>query len=343
MKKMVTINCYRTYGDSFGDYCRFRGMDVKHYSPFDHPSSMFQSKKEIFMMESVAWIKLILHLPLLHNRITFCTGNQLSVMAIYKIFKLLLGSKRKSHLYIYNFYLHGLSRNKFVKRVMSFLLDNDRITLICQSPNEIHYYRALSSKCSLEFVPYSSDFIPESTDSIDQRIKYRDYCFSGGYTNRDYELIGKLAKRHSDRLFVIVASSLNAYVSEFPENVIVLKDIERDMFEKYLSNSSCVIVALKEDVGSSGQMLSISAMRNKKPIIYTDVEAVNYYFEKDCGYPYKIGDMESLDNAYRNVFSNYEEALRKGQIAYNNSKNFTIKNCNKRLFEIISKDLNNKD
>ena len=96
---------------------------------------------------------------------------------------------------------------------------------------------------------------------------------------------------------------------------------------------------MKEDVGSSGQMLAISAMRNKKPIIYTDVEAVNYYFANDCGYSYNIGDIDSLDNAYNKLFSNYDDALRKGQNAYENSQNYTIENSHKRIYEIISKRL----
>ena len=199
----------------------------------------------------------------------------------------------------------------------------------------------MSENCNLEFVPYSSDFVPPviSNEKIKNVKQYNDYCFSGGYTNRDYELIGVLAKRHSERLFVIVASSLNNNVSGLPSNVIVLKDLENDLFEYYLSNSWCVIVALKEDVGSSGQMLAISAMRNKKPIIYTDVEAVNYYFANDCGYSYKIGDIDSLDNAYNKLFSNYDDALRKGQNAYENSQNYTIENSHKRIYEIISKRL----
>lgn len=341
MKKLITITSYQTRGDSFGDFCHSKGFDVNHYSSFDKPKGMFQSKKEIIMMEILAFLKLIFHLPLLYNKIGFVTGNQISTMAVYKIFKYLIGSNKNSHLYIYNFYLHGLSKNNFVMDVMSWLLNNDRITLICQSPNEVHYYRSLSEKCNVEFVPYSSDFVPPviSNDKIKNVKQYNDYCFSGGYTNRDYELIGVLAKRHSERLFVIVASSLNYNVSGLPSNVIVLKDLENVLFEYYLSNSSCVIVALKEDVGSSGQMLAISAMRNKKPIIYTDVEAVNYYFANDCGYPYKIGDIDSLDNAYNKLFSNYDDALSKGQNAYENSKNYTIENCHKRIYQIISKHL----
>ena len=101
MKKLITINSYHTWGDGFGDFCHSKGFDVNHYSSFDKPKGMFQSKKEIIMMEILAFLKLIFHLPLLYNKKTFVTGNQLSTMAVYKIFKYLIGSNKNSHLYIY--------------------------------------------------------------------------------------------------------------------------------------------------------------------------------------------------------------------------------------------------
>lgn len=330
---IITINSFQTYGDGFGDYCQSKGICVEHYSFSKRPRSQFQSKCERVVREIVAFFKLFTIFPKIARRKIYCTGEQLGTLAFFRLFKFLLG--KNGHLYIHNFYMHGLGKNRYVKMVLSWLFNNERVTLICQSPNEMAYYKELTNKCHLTFVPYCSDILPPSVGELSDNSQLERYIFSGGYTNRDYELIGELAARHPEQSFLIVASSLNKNVDNLPRNVVVKKDIPNNEFERYLSNSIGVIVALKEDVGSSGQMLTISAMRNKKPIIYTDIQAINYYFTLYSGCPYVLGDIESLDNAYRRVFSNYEDAKKMGEIAFVNSRQFTLDSCYRKIYEIV--------
>ena len=85
--------------------------------------------------------------------------------------------------------------------------------------------------------------------------------------------------------FVFVASKLNRELlnEHIPDNVIMCYDVSTLEFERYLAESKLVVILLKENVGASGQMLCLQAMRNRKAIIYTDISSINYYFTKEAG------------------------------------------------------------
>lgn len=338
-KSILTMTTYEAWGDGFGDYLRNIGIKTEHFVFLPQPKKMFRAKKDLLFDEIYSFIKLFININKFRKRKLFCSGCHLSTMLFYKLLKII---HWEGHLYMHNFYLHGMSKKKIVQKILHFLMYNENITLICQSPNEINYYRTISDKINLEFIPYSSDFLPPPQKKGIDNHNIKDYFFCGGYTNRDYELIFQLAKKHPERTFLIIVSSLNTNVSNPPQNVIVLKDQKQEDFENYLSNSLCVIIALKEDVGSSGQMLAISAMRNKKPIIYTDVGAINYYFCNDCAYSYQIGDIDSLDRAYCSVISNSELAKLKGERAFIKSQNYTLEKCYESIYKVIYKKNGNK-
>jgi len=191
-----------------------------------------------------------------------------------------------------------------VKKILSFLLHNPNITMIVQSESEIDYYKRLSIEPEVVFVPYCSDFKPIS-GNLPNWVKLPEtFIFTGGYTNRDYKLILELSKRFPQNDFVIVASTLNQIqLSDSTSNVTILYDLPSEQFESILAASQIVIVPLKEDVGSSGQMLSISAIRNDKPVIYTNLPVINYFFKSPKNYPYAIGDIESITHALKSCLN----------------------------------------
>ncbi len=323
---IITINTYLNRDDNFGDFIRRTyGEKVIHYAFFKAPKRKFQSKRVILSNLLVAFFK-ALRYPL-RNRKCYCEGCHVSMMLIYRLFGAFYES---SHLYVYNFYLHGLSKSRGVKVLLKYLLNTNRITIIVQTPLELQYYQQLSVKARLFFVPYCSNFMPQGGKGlIDGK-----YYFCGGYTNRDYALVNQLAERHPEIKFVIIASSLNR-ITNIAKNIILMKDVSNKDFETTLSNSQGVIIPLLENVGASGQMLAISAMRNKKPIVYTDISSINYYFDGDSGYPYKIGDIESLDNAFTTMISNPVEASKKGEQAFKKSMEFTTEKANMLKSQIM--------
>ncbi len=218
-----------------------------------------------------------------------------------------------------------------MKRVLAFLLNNERVNIIVQTPKEKDYFETMSCKVRVDFVPYCSDSFPSATNS-----KEGEYIFSGGYTNRDYKLVACVARMFVNEKFVVVASHLNNDTDDMPANVTVHKDIPSQEFYDLLAGARIVIVPLREDVGSSGQMLCLATMRYRKPIIYTDVSSINYYFSSPgAGVPYKIGDAHSLADALRLCLENPEVCEDCGNNAYEESRKFTVKECFREVAQMM--------
>lgn len=331
MNKLTFILPYKEYGNDFASFLKGKNIKYDYYFFFNKPGYRFAGKVYRIKMEIMAFIKLLFTFLTLANKTIYCTGCQIAVMAFVKFFGVLMGNY---HLYIHNFYLHGLSKNSVVKLALKVILDNKRLTIICQAPNEMKYYRLLSDNVNLVFVPYGYDYEPKKYN-VQHKLP-DNFIFVGGFTNRDYELVAELAKQETEQNFVFVASHRNK-IPELTSNVTLFTDLPVDDFRGIISMAEAVIIPLKEDVGSSGQMVTIAAMRNRKPIIYSDVQAVNYYFPENCGYPYVIGDLESLKTAYISLMSDKEKALQIGENAYQQSLKYTREACNEQLEHIIFK------
>lgn len=247
----------------------------------------------------------------LKNRTIFATAAHLPLLAIAKLFGWAMGDY---HIYIDNFYIHSLGQNNLVRCLLAWLIANPRVTIFTYSEKEVEYFHNLSPRPGVEFIPFCSDFTPITNDLPAGVALPEKYIFTGGYSNRDYDLIFRLAERFPEQSFVVVASSLNKLIErpKIPSNILLLTDLPTSQFESLLAASSVVIIPLRQDVGASGQMLAISALRNAKPTIYTDLSVISYFFTADyrkhtsadgannedtsCGLPYRLGNLDSLSN-----------------------------------------------
>jgi glycosyltransferase involved in cell wall biosynthesis len=199
----------------------------------------------------------------------------------------------------------------------------------------MNYYRTLS-KNNVYFIPYCEDpeFVLDAAQSSDTK-----YLFTGGYTNRDYNLIIECARLNPTVRFVVVVSELNKDLNrkELPENIILYQDIDLATFNDLMAKSFGVVVPLKEDVGASGQILCIGAMKMSKPIIYCNISSVNFYFsDSTYGIPYILGDIDSLNGAVHKLFSKDFDNIGLGEKAYKHYlENFTLNRRNEMLLDIM--------
>jgi len=327
---------YFKYDEQLIQYLRKKGNEVFSFSFFDKPKKKLPGKKDLLLQEIVCSLKLLYKFFFFRNKRIFCQGGHFSFFFYNRLLSWMMG--KDYHIYVYNFYLHALGEKKIVKQLLRFFLNSRHITLIVQSPGEIKYYKKISAKCEILFIPYSAD-IDETIEVAD--IKLKDYVFTGGYTNRDYRLIIECARIVSDTEFLIVASSLNKkdFEGDLPANITLYEDIQPDLFYSLMKGAKYVIVPLEKNVGASGQMLCLGAMGLSKPVIYTDVSAINYYFERcSCGIPYATGDINSLVDAVKeiNSFSKAEkdEMGRKAYDTYKN--NFTRQKRDIAIVDILT-------
>jgi hypothetical protein len=198
---------------------------------------------------------------------------------------------RRTRVYLFNYYLHGLGRRRLVRLLLKLALTRS-VGICVQSPNEVDYFQSLNPGTRVDYYPYSGQAI----DGVGaDEVRFGDYVFAGGYTNRDYETVVKAARRVPHLGFLIVCSAANRLPPDLPRNVRVIRDVERHVFYSLLAASRCVIVPLKHDVGSSGQMVALGAMQFGKLTLYADFATVSQYFTNGVtGVAYRPGDADDL-------------------------------------------------
>jgi glycosyltransferase involved in cell wall biosynthesis len=135
-----------------------------------------------------------------------------------------------------------------------------------------------------------------------------DYVFSGGYSNRDYDLLLRSMKG-LDAPLVIVASVKNTIADHDPAQVRIHRDINESEFERLLAQSRIVVLALKSQGDGCGQSVLLRVFRNGKPLIMTrHVSVVDYVGDDYPGFvplddevAMKAAISRALhDEAYRN-------------------------------------------
>jgi glycosyltransferase involved in cell wall biosynthesis len=227
--------------------------------------------------------------------ILLCSTNHFSALLAGKLGRY-LGVRVR--IYLFHFYLfgqafdlHGLSERRVVKLVLRYLLSQD-IGLFLTSPNEAAYYRQLSPGAQIEYYPYAADDVPSVPEDA---ISLGDFVFAGGYTNRDYDIVVEAARRFEGTQFVLACSAANRLPSRLPPNVQVRRDVDRVTFHTLMAGSRCVVVPLKANVGSSGQMVALAAKQLGKMTVYANYPPIAQYFtDGDDGLAYRPGDLDDL-------------------------------------------------
>jgi glycosyltransferase involved in cell wall biosynthesis len=264
----------------------------------------FASRRQLLLRE-IALLGRLLLLPSIYRRRTLliCSSGHYAALGAARA----LGAVgRETHVFLYNFYLHGLGQHRVVRRILSFLLTG-RVGVAAQSPTDVDYFRSLSPAAAVELIPYGQD--PVQGISIDD-VVLGDYVFAGGYTNRDYDRLLRCARRLPHIRFVVACSRLNTIMEPVPNNVVLHRDLDRTTFHELLARARIVVVPLAEDVGSSGQMVTLAAMQLGKPLVVANSAVVTQYVEAGVsGLVYDLGSDASLTQTLEAAWSDETQLL----------------------------------
>jgi len=235
-----------------------------------------------------------------------------------------------------NFYFHSLRETIFVKSILRFLINNKNLSIIAPSRNDYDYFKKLSDTPSLYFIIFG---IKKKNTNFP--VKDGNYIFCGGYANRDFELVLKIAGS-IEKEFIIIMSGREKIDLPHPHNVRIFRDIEFSEFQAYLANAELVIIPLKDDHGASGQIVTLSAMAFGKPVVYTDYNVISDYFIDGVnGISYKSGDRKDLKNKVLLCLNNSKLREDLGQKAKQYFEtNFTSEATNSKIIDVVSKILN---
>jgi len=222
-----------------------------------------------------------------HHTVFVCSTSQYAALLSARL-ATLLGAR--TDVFLFNFYLHELGLLFPVRLILRALLSG-RVGLVVQSPGEVDYYSSLAPKATVTYQPRG--WAPIAPSGIG--VKTEDYVFSGGYTNRDYDLYVAAAELLSPIPFVLACATANRVPAVVPANLRIIRDCSTTEFHRLMGAARLVVLPLKKDVGSSGQMVALAAMQLAKCVIYTDIPVVGQYFsDGQTGIACPIGDLDRL-------------------------------------------------
>ena len=240
-----------------------------------------------------------------------------------------LGGSAK-RIVLIRFFLHSLGENWGVKLILRYILANKNLTINVQSQQDEIYCRELTNWASIKYFPYCQDDVEFS----EEFGKEQTYVFAGGYTNRDYVCMLKAAEKIPHD-FIIICSRLNQMAFKIPANVRILKDIPRHEFNGYMKNARVIVIPLRKETGASGQMVALSAMSLKRPVIYSDVSSIAQYFTNGkTGIAYEPGNKKDLE---RKIAMLLNDADKTREIAENGYKAYRARYHNSKYYEFIQR------
>lgn len=131
---------------------------------------------------------------------------------------------------------------------------------------------------------------------------------SAGRSNRDYDYL--IDNWNRDRDLDIICDTLNA--SE-KENIKIYTSIHNEEYFKMLSKCHAVILSLKDENVSSGQLVILQAMMLNKPVICTENKTVANYIESGKDGLIINKDVGNLEKALQYVEEHYSELTKKAR------------------------------
>ncbi len=332
--QLLIIVPKKHYGE---DFCRYltgedRGTDIrwnKVWPPNLLRGNRLESKNQLVIV--LVWNFLYLGMWLLLRFRKKWDAVMLSTIhtAIPVLFVLRLAPflRPRRSVVVKYFYLHALERNATIRAVLRFILNNPKVVLVAQSPYEVKYYSGLTEPARVVYFPFCErpiqvGDVPEVSDGKVRPIvvsgsagRGKEYVFAGGYTNRDYDCLMRAA-REVDYQFLVICSGMNRLTETAP-NVEILRDVSQDDFYSYMSNAQVVVIPLKEECGSSGQMSALTGMCLQRPVVYARLDCISQYFQDGVtGLGYAMGNAVELAAKIRILLSDPRLRQEMGERAY---------------------------
>ena len=297
------------------------------------PPGAFSRRRELVLREFVLLARLLVARGVYRkDNLLVCSSGQYAALATSRILALI---GRNPSVFLYNFYLHGLGRNAFIRRVLGLLLTR-RVVLAAQSQADFDYFRSLSNSVALVLIPYGQGPVANVTAAD---VRLGDYVFAGGYTNRDYDRLLRCARSLPAIRFVVACSGLNRLTESVPPNVEIRRDLEPARFHSVLAGARLVVIPLAEDVGSAGQMVTLAAMQLGKAVLVADSSVVTQYVDNGItGLVYERTSDASLRSTIATIVADEQRLIALGLAAQAGYlKRFTISHHQRSLVDALDR------
>lgn len=191
---------------------------------------------------------------------------------------------------------------------------------ICHSPLELDRYRSLFAGCGTDFVfvPWGG-YVPPVADVmawVGESESGTPRLVSAGRSGRDYPTLAAAAEL-SDCFLTIICNERAALGGVAPSATVeVLSDCFGMDYLALLLQAAVVIVPLRVEDISAGQMVLIQAMALARPLIVTQTPTVGSYLQDGINaLLVPRGDVTAMAEAIKRLIDNPSEASAMGQRA----------------------------
>ena len=209
--------------------------------------------------------------------------------------------------FIYNKKCSRLGR--IYERFVKYCISSEAIKkIIVFSDTEPAYYSTIFNVDESLFVTIQlgiEDIIHKYDISDNKRF------LSAGRSNRDYDF---LLNNWTDKLELDIVSDI--LKKSESEKIKIYNSIHGESFYKMLAKCHAVIISLKDENISSGQLVILEAMMLKKPIICTKNKAVENYIDTGINGVIIDKDIMSLEKAIQYIEEHYIELTENARSKY---------------------------
>ena len=252
--------------------------------------------------------------------------------------------KIKTHMFVMGLFSKKI-RFKFIKKLhyqFIFLLTKfiDRVYFLGKKEHEI----AVNLIGEKDKLIYSSFYIHfDFWKSQNIELSKNEYIlFIGNDSNRDFDLLLKIAKELKDKKFVFISSNSKLINSQLINVQIVNgrwedNHLSDNDIKKFYENARLVILPLKESSQPSGQSVALQAMSVGVPVMITKTKG--FWDPESFKDRYNIFFLENNEykNWIKNINSIYSDLPLLNQISNNATsvveQNYNLKTFNTFLFK----------
>lgn len=194
--------------------------------------------------------------------------------------------------------------------------------IVVYSQGEINYYSQIFNvpENKFTFMPFGLD--KQETDLERSKLVSFDcpFLLSVGKSNRDYNFLIKAAERIQHPI-VVLTDQFPSNV-EIPDNITLFENIRGIEYSKLLNDCYAMLIPLKDENLSSGQMVMLKSMQFKKPVIVTESNAISDYAVNGVNAIVCKKDVNEFSNAVEKLFTD--------KVLYKNLQENGIKFCNEK-------------
>ena len=165
----------------------------------------------------------------------------------------------------------------------------------------------------------------------------KNSVFSGGLSDRDFETVIK-AFTNTNIPVTIVCTNMPVFKNPelITNNITIARGVSEMEYHSLVLSSDVVVIALKNEYSSCGQLLFTFCMKNGIPIIATDCYGTqDYIINKDNGILVPVKDDKAIFDAYNKLVNdtNFRETLVKRSLEI--SEKMTFRNYLQKIDSII--------